>query len=221
MPLPDFAVVDLETSGFSERRHRILQIGLVLVGADGTIRDRWSTLVALRWPMSSVGPTEVHGITRTMLRDAPALDAVLDELGDRLDGAVLTAHNARFDGAFLARATRRRAPDDPIRSAVISPICTLRMSRRLDPGRERSHRLGDLADHYGVPFEHAHDALADAEATARLLPHLLVGHGITELEHLDRFRVDPASRRRRSRWRRTPRATAGTSTTGGAAAQER
>ena len=46
MPLPRFAVVDVETSGLSQRRHRILQIGAVLVEADGTELDRWSTLVS-------------------------------------------------------------------------------------------------------------------------------------------------------------------------------
>src|SRR6056297_2345408 len=49
--LPHFAVVDLETSGFSMRRHRILQIGLVTVDGDGTVIDEWSSLVKLRWPL--------------------------------------------------------------------------------------------------------------------------------------------------------------------------
>ena len=37
MSLPTFAVVDLETSGLSSRRHRVLQIGVVTVHADGTV----------------------------------------------------------------------------------------------------------------------------------------------------------------------------------------
>ena len=35
----------------------------------GEIVDEWSTLVRLRWPLSRVGPTHVHGITRSMLRE--------------------------------------------------------------------------------------------------------------------------------------------------------
>ena len=53
------------------------------------------------------------------------------------------------------------------------PLCTLRMSRALDPDRQLSHRLADLCDRYGVQPGRAHDALADAEATAAVLPHLL------------------------------------------------
>jgi hypothetical protein len=114
-------------------RHRVLQIGVVVVDADGTVVDRWSSLVKLRWPFQRVGPTKIHGITRRTLRGAPALDDTLDELGRRLDGSIFTAHNAAFDAGFLDRAVRRRAADDPLRRALETRLCTLRMSRRLDP----------------------------------------------------------------------------------------
>lgn len=189
MDLPHFAVVDLETSGFDARRNRILQLGLVVVAPDGTVDDEWSTLVKLRWPFGRVGPTHVHGITRRSLRGAPALDNALDELGRRLHGAVFTAHNAAFDSGFLAEASRRRAADDPVRAGLAPQLCTLRMSRRLDPDRRRSHRLADLCVYYGITLERPHDALSDAAATAALLPHLLEAHGIVELEQLEPFYV--------------------------------
>jgi DNA polymerase III subunit epsilon len=187
VPLPRFAVVDLETSGFSMRRHRILQIGLVMVEADGRVVDEWSTLVKLRWPFQRVGPTHVHGITRSTLKHAPVLGDVLAQFGTRLDGAIFTAHNADFDSGFLRRAARRRPADDPVRRALDNPLCTLRMSRRLDPDRTRSHRLGDLCSYYGVPLDRPHDALADASATAMILPHLLDGLGITEPSQLEPY----------------------------------
>ncbi len=187
MTLPRFAVVDLETSGFSTRWNRILQMGVVTVEADGTVVDEWSTLVKLRWPFSRVGPTDVHGITRSMLRDAPVIDDVLDQFGARLGDAVFTAHNARFDAGFLLRAARRRSGSDPARTALDRRLCTLRMSRRLDPARERSHRLSDLCERYGVPLDRPHDALADATATAAVLPHLLDAHEITDTEQLTPF----------------------------------
>jgi DNA polymerase-3 subunit epsilon len=51
--LPKFAVVDVETSGLSTRRGRILQIGLITIDPDGTVLDEWSTLVRLRRPQVS------------------------------------------------------------------------------------------------------------------------------------------------------------------------
>jgi DNA polymerase-3 subunit epsilon len=185
--LPSFAVVDLETSGFSTRWNRILQLGMVTVQADGTLLDTWSTLVRLRWPMSRVGPTDVHGITRPMLRGAPPLEDVIDEFGQRLNGSIFTAHNARFDGGFLQRAARRRRTDDPARVGLELRLCTLRMSRRLDPERQQSHRLGDVCDRYGVVLERPHDALADAAATAAVLPHLLAAHGVADEADLAPF----------------------------------
>ncbi len=182
MPLPHFAVVDVETSGLSERRHRILQIGAVVIEPDGTVVDKWSTLVKLSWPLQGVGPTHIHGITRPMLRGAPRVTEALSELDRRLDGAVFTAHNASFDAGFIARAARRQAGFE------LGPrLCTLRLSRRLDPDRQQSHRLVDVAERYGIPLINAHDALADAEATAGVLPHLLRAHDITEVSQLTPF----------------------------------
>ena len=189
VPLPNFAVVDLETSGLSSRRHRVLQIGLVTVTADGSVLDEWSSLVRLRWPLQRVGPTDIHGLTRQHLRGAPRLDEALDELGTRLEGSIFTAHHAAFDAAFLARAARRRPADDLLRAGLDPLLCTLRMSRRLDPDREQSHRLADVCARYDVALDRPHDALGDATATAAVLPHLLAAHGITDAEQLTPFYV--------------------------------
>ena len=179
--MPRFAVVDLETSGLSSRRHRILQIGLVTVEPDGTILDQWSTLVRLTWPWSRVGPRRVHGITRRSLRHAPSADRALAELTRRLDGAVFTAHNADFDAQFLERAARRHGV--PLR--LDRRLCTLRLSRGLDPDRQLTHGLADLCARYEIPIERPHDALCDARAAAGVLPHLLAAHGVIDEADLD------------------------------------
>lgn len=183
--LPRFAVVDLETSGLSTRRHRILQLAIVTVEADGSHVDTWETLVKLRWPWQRVGPTHVHGLRRADLKGAPNLDDVLLEFIERLDGAVFTAHNADFDAEFLVRAARNR-PDLDLGSALSPRLCTLKLSRRLDPDRRWSHRLGDVCDRYGIDISRPHDALADATATAEVLPHLLSAHEIDESGQLER-----------------------------------
>ena len=189
MTLPRFGVVDLETSGLDTRRHRILQLGLVVVDHQGRVSDEWTSMVKLRWPLQRVGPTRIHGITRGTLRGAPALDDALDELSGHLTGTLFTAHNAAFDSEFLRRAIRRRPADDPLRVCLDRRLCTLTMSRRLDPDRQLSHRLGDVCERYGVALERPHDALGDAAATAAVLPHLLAAHAITEVDQLEPFLV--------------------------------
>lgn len=172
--LPVFSVLDIETSGLSTRRHRILQIAVARFEA-GRIVGEWSSLVSLRWPWQRVGPRRVHNITRAQLRGAPRGADVLGEFAERTAGTVLVAHNMGFDWPFIERAARRGrvavAPD--------GRLCTLSLSRRLDPDRQLSHRLGDLCERYDIVNARPHDAVHDARATALLLPHLLAAHGVT------------------------------------------
>jgi DNA polymerase-3 subunit epsilon len=184
-----FAVVDVETSGLNARRHRILQVAVVTVLADGTVVDEWASYV--RPHLRRVGPKHVHGLTVRALRDAPTFSVVAPELARRLEGAVFCAHNAAFDWGFVARGMRRAALPVP----AIEQLCTLRLSRANDPDRVRSHRLADLCDRYGVPLTQAHDALADARATAAVLPHLLAEAALTPATlgpHLRRGRPAPS-----------------------------
>lgn len=176
-----FAVVDTETSGLDIDRDRVVQVGVVVVDGSGTVLDRWSSLVAprSRW-WFRVGPTHIHGITRRALRAAPPARETMLELARRLEGARFVAHNAPFDLKFLAKASSEHQVPLPIDQ----PVCTLRLSRALDRERTRSHRLEDLCARYGITLVNAHDALADAEATAELLPHLLREHGYTDTDQL-------------------------------------
>lgn len=178
--LPRFAIVDIETSGLSTSRHRILQVAVVSV-ADGDIVDEWSSLLKLSWPLQRVGPRKVHGINRKMLRGAPPRRQVLTELLERLDGAVFTAHNVRFDWPFIEREAHKAG------LPVSTPprLCTLRLSRQLDPDRQLSHRLGDVCERYGVTNQRPHDAVYDARATAAILPHLLQAHDVQSASDLD------------------------------------
>ncbi|MEY4339603.1 MAG: hypothetical protein RLZ14_1453 [Actinomycetota bacterium] len=176
-----FTVVDVETSGLDVRRHRVLQVGLVTVDGNGDVLARWSTLVAPRRRLFfRVGPSSLHGIRRRHLRHAPPLESVMQQLAARLRGTQFVAHNAPFDLAFL----RQAAAEAHVELPIAQPLCTLRLSRALDPGRTMSHRLGDLCVRYGVSLDRPHDALADAEATAAILPHLLKAHGVVTVDQL-------------------------------------
>ena len=183
-----FAVVDVETSGLSVRRDRVLQVGVVVVDGDGLVLDRWASLVKPRhrW-FFRVGPTSLHGIHRRDVRSAPPAPEVYAELARRMQGARFVAHNAAFDVAFLRAASQRAGVDLPLDE----PLCTLKMSRALDPDRQLSHRLGDLCARYDIELVRPHDALADADATAAVLPHLLRAHGVVTTDQLSA--LPPAS----------------------------
>lgn len=176
-----FAVVDVETSGLSHSQHHVLQVGVVTVDGDGNVLGRWSSLVRPRnrW-FFRVGPTHVHGIRRRDVRKAPPAEQVMHQLAGRLEGARFVAHNAPFDLGFVRKAADQAGVDLPIEQ----PLCTLRLSRALDPERTMSHKLTDVCERYGVSLDRPHDALADAEATAAILPHLLRAHGVQTEDQL-------------------------------------
>lgn len=190
-----FAVIDVETTGLSARRHRILQVAVVEVLGDGTPVTSWSTVV--RKPrLRRLGASHIHGLTARDLRGAPRFAEVAADLVNRLDGTIVVAHNVGFDWAFLRRELARAGY--PVPDAA--RLCTLRLSRSLDPERHCSHRLPDVAERYGIPLERPHDALADAQATAAVLPLLLAA---TDAGALDRLR--PALRGTSTTWPRYQR----------------
>jgi DNA polymerase-3 subunit epsilon len=64
-----YAVIDIETTGFSPaHHHRILEIGVVLVDDEGNLVYEWETLVN---PQRDVAATEIHGLSAADVCRAP------------------------------------------------------------------------------------------------------------------------------------------------------
>lgn len=182
-----FAIVDTETTGLFPANDRVLQIGVVIVRGDGTIEHQFATHVKrLVFKPGRLGAHHVHGITRSDLLRGMPLEVALSELQGLLQGALFTAHNAAFDLGFL-RAEASRAN---FALNIPSHICTLRMSRALDPKSTRSHKLSEIAKRYNIVNERQHDALADALITAAVLPRLLDELKIATVDQLSRFTVN-------------------------------
>ncbi|NQE68213.1 DNA polymerase III PolC-type [Nocardia gamkensis] len=183
-PLYDttFVVVDLETTGTSPGADGITEIGAVKVRG-GEVLGEFATLVN---PGRAIPPAIVHvtGITTAMVYAAPGIEAVLPGFLEFAAGAVLVAHNARFDMAFLRAAAAQC--DTPWPAAQV--LCTVKLARRV-LGRDEapSVRLGSLARLLGASTQPTHRALDDARATVDVL-HALIGrvgnqgvHSLTEL----------------------------------------
>lgn len=181
-----FAIVDLETTGLRPT-DSILQMAVILQNFDGTVTDQWSSYVRPRRVLTAdLGPRHIHGITRRRVILAPSLPAAMRRLAALTSGRVVVAHNAPFDTRFLRTAAEQVGIDLPWAGV----LCTLDLSRRLDPGRRRNHRLTTLCEEYGISLDQAHDALHDARATAELLPHLLRGHTIASFSDARPFYLE-------------------------------
>ena len=171
-----FAVVDTETTGLSTDDDRVLQVGVVVVRGNGAVEKEFVTYVRrLTWGFGHVGAFHIHGITRRQLRGGIKPREALEKLNALISDCVFTAHNAKFDIGFLqSDSTRLQIP-----LKLTGPLCTLTLSRKLDPQRAMSHKLKDVAARFGKSTERPHDALADAQLTAAVLPELLSAHRIT------------------------------------------
>ena len=179
-----FAVVDVETTGLRFDRDQILQIAVVLQDWTAHPTFVWSTYVRpSQFWSRDLGPQHVHGISRRKLILAPTTAQAMRKFAQLTSGRILVAHNAEFDTKFLQAAALEHHVD--LNWAGV--LCTLKLSRKLDPKREQTHKLSTLCEKYGVALDQAHHAEHDARATAKVLPHLLTTHGITDAEGLQPF----------------------------------
>ncbi|MDD0973269.1 PolC-type DNA polymerase III [Pseudomonas fontis] len=175
------AVIDFETTGISPGRHcRATEVAVVMLER-GRIVERYQSLMNAGLPVPAF-VAGLTGITTAMLRSAPPVAQVMNEVAEFVGSTPLLAHNASFDQKFwdyeLAQIGRNR---------VQSFACSMLLARRLLPGAP-NHKLGTLTRWAGLPDTGtAHRAMADAEMAANLAQHLAgqlrQAHGLNEVSH--------------------------------------
>ncbi|MCC5977663.1 MAG: hypothetical protein JJU21_06360 [Salinarimonas sp.] len=164
-----YVVFDTETTGLDPQRDEIVQLAAVRV-VNGRIVDgeMFETLIDPQRPIPP-GATAVHGITPQMVIGAPQIAEAGARFHRFAAGAVLVAHNAPFDMAFL----RRHEPD--ICQRFDNPVLDTVLASAVLFGQGESHSLDALAARFGIVIPEAarHTALGDAEATAQVLVRML------------------------------------------------
>ncbi|MBN9126654.1 MAG: DNA polymerase III subunit epsilon, partial [Nitrosospira sp.] len=150
-----FVILDLETTGATPSYHRVTEIALICFEY-GVETERWQTLVN---PGVSIPSfiSRLTGITNDMVRDAPAFEDIAPVLHGYLGGAILAAHNMRFDYGFLKNEYRRLGA--VLRQKV---MCTVKLSRALYPHHE-GHGLDAIMARHGLACPARHRAMGDVE----------------------------------------------------------
>lgn len=164
VPSRGFAVIDVETSGFTPPE--AVEIAIVLLEADGVISETWNSVVR---PVGGVGPTRVHGITREMAASAPGFPDVAHRVHELLDGRRIASHNLHVELKLL----RSQFEKVGVRTDhfLVDAVSTWELAQRLLPGKP--YMLSDCCSTAGAGVPENHRALSRATATARLLAHLL------------------------------------------------
>jgi DNA polymerase-3 subunit epsilon len=172
--LPCYVLLDLETTGGNAVRDHITEIAAVRF-EHGQEVARWSTLVNPGVAISSF-IEQLTGISNAMVADAPSFDEVAPQLLKLLDGAVLVAHNVRFDHGFLLNELAR--VDVTLR---IKTLCTVRLSRLLYPG-VKGHGLDAIMQRHGITTEARHRAMGDVQVMQIWLAQVAQQFGAAHLQ---------------------------------------
>ena len=156
----EYIVLDIETTGLSFRTEKITEIGAVRV-KDGEIVDTFETFVNPEIPIPE-RIVELTGITDEMVKDADTIDKVMPKFLEFIGDLKLVAHNAEFDVGFLkynAEELGLKMDNEYIDS--------LALSRQLFP-EFKKHKLGILAEKFGIKVENAHRALDDVKTLVKV-----------------------------------------------------
>jgi DNA polymerase III epsilon subunit family exonuclease len=160
-----FVVFDLETTGLRPGTARPCEFGAVRV-AHLQLAERFQTL-ANPGARLQPGVAALTGLRDEQLRRAPPVSAVTRRFLAFAGDAVLVAHNARFDMAFLDNETMRLTGD----RVAATVVDTVGLARRL-LGRQPAN-LAALSHRFVTDARPCHRALPDAEATAEILLALI------------------------------------------------
>lgn len=157
-----FAVVDFETTGIlPSYHHRVVEIGVTHVEDDGTITERWETLIN---PERDLGPQHIHGIRALDILDAPTFGDIAADFAELLQGRVFAAHNAAFDLRFLHAEFERAGYS---LNGETPHVCTMTLGASFGLGGSCS--LARACTSYQIDLIGAHSAGIDSYATAQLL----------------------------------------------------
>lgn len=174
-----YVVFDIETTGFSPLKNRMIEIGAVKV-EKGIVVDRYSTFVNPDVPI----PFQIEqltGINDNMVLTAPKIEVILPKFLEFCGDAAMVAHNASFDISFIAHYAKQLG-------IVYQPtvLDTVSLARLLMPKLNR-FKLETVAKAMNISLANHHRAVDDAGATAEIFIAFLKMLKEREISTLDQL----------------------------------
>lgn len=158
------AFLDLEMTGLAIGEDRLVEICVERVRG-GALEGRLSTLID---PGGRVGAVHVHGLDAAALAGAPPFAEIADATLALLDGAIVVAHGAGWDLAFLRDELARSGRDGRCPRHALDTLVLARRALYL-----HSYALGNVAGALGTELGEAHRAAGDVATLRGIFPHLL------------------------------------------------
>lgn len=160
---------DLESTGVSTTKDRIVQIGAIKLLPNGTEEVK-NVLINPTIPIPHEA-TMVHGVSDEDVKDKPKFRQIAKSFAAWLSGCDLAGYNSdNFDIPMLIEEFDRAGIVFPEQNTNF--IDVLKIERMVS-----SHKLGETYKRYtGEELEDAHDALADVRATLTIFQKQLEKH---------------------------------------------
>jgi len=158
--IDDYCVVDIETTGLSWFRDRIIEIGILRI-RDSQIVDQYSQLVNPNQKLSHF-ITNLTGITNHMLENQPCLEDIQEDVLTFIGDDTILGHNTSFDLNFIINQFHI--------DLLNEYMDTLQLSRKIYPQLQH-YRLTDMVEYLQLS-NNEHRSIADCIATFELYEHL-------------------------------------------------
>lgn len=176
----EYIVFDIETTGLSQKKNKIIEIGAVKV-KDGEEIDRFSEFINPEGPIP-YSIEQLTSITDEMVMHAPTVDVILPKFLEFCGDDIVVAHNAAFDTGFI----KKNAKDLGMKfdNTIMD---TMTLSHVLLPELGK-FTLDRVCKALNVKNEHHHRAVDDANATAKIfvkLYEMLVERGVKTVEDVN------------------------------------
>lgn len=182
----EVVVFDLETTGLSRTSDRIIELAAVRYHLDDDLNmHEEDTLHLFINPRKTLSEEiiELTGISNEQLADMPTEEDVFEEIQDFFENFTVAGYNIEtFDVAFMENLYGRVG----CKFRPAGCIDGIKMARdRLVKDRDvTDFKLASVAGFFGISF-HAHQAIEDARATAKVIQLLLKEYQKTEQKQPD------------------------------------
>lgn len=160
--LGPFTVFDLETTGLSATRDRIVEIAAIRIETDGK-QKKFHSLINPQCEIP-LSVSEIHNITDEMVAAAPLFSVIGKDFLDFAKDSTLVAHNAYFDLSFLQESLFREG-FDIWGGKTMDSITIIKHAYPGFPSYSLQNLLTIFGKHKKEP---AHRAFADVEWTLEI-----------------------------------------------------
>ncbi|RAM57839.1 DNA polymerase III subunit alpha, partial [Candidatus Phytoplasma oryzae] len=163
----NYVVFDLETTGLSKNRDKIIELSAVKIENGKITKEIFNELINPQTKLNNI-IKDLTGIKNEDLYDKPTIEEVLPRFLKFIEGYTLVAHNAFFDIGFLEEKIKKLN----INFKIPSVIDTLSLTKKYFGQKMKFFSLKKIANYFKIKQNmegNHHRALFDANTTALVL----------------------------------------------------